>query len=99
MKYKELKIKYQTFEKAWDAECFEVTGSPDNAYHGTRNNCDYESVLELISKTCPDTIIIDPEEIKSMTLVRLLHDLHENYYPQCKTSAERWGICRKVYLL
>lgn len=63
---------------------FEVAWSPNHAYHEANGNCDYESVLKLVTQTWPATIIIDSEGMNSITLVRLLHDLQEKYNPSTR---------------
>jgi hypothetical protein len=75
----ELKIKCQTLAQTGDSEFFEVAWSPDHVYYDTSNNCDYESVLRVINKSSPAMIVIDPEGMDSITLVRFVHDLQEKY--------------------
>jgi len=70
-----LKIKSQTLPRTDDTEYFEVAWSSEPGYHESNNNYDYKRVLEIIIKTCPTRIVIDPEGMNSITLVRLLHDL------------------------
>lgn len=85
MSNEEMKIKCQTFAQAEDTEVFEVTWSPNNnTNHETKSNCDYESVLDLANKTLPTLIVIDPEDMNSVTLVRFLHDLLEKYDPSTR---------------
>lgn len=80
----ELKIKCPTFVQTGDVEFFEVAWSPNHVYHETNGNYDYESVLKMVNKTWPAMIIIDPEGMNSITLVRLLHDLQEKYNPSTR---------------
>lgn len=81
----ELKIKCQTFVQTRDKEFFEVTWSPDHVYRETNSNLDYERILKMVNEACPSIIVIDPEGMNSITLVKLLHDLQEKYNPSTRT--------------
>ena len=81
MDSKELKIRRGVLERGNDVECFDVTWLPNNTYKPINNCCDYENVIELISKTYPDNIIISPEGLNAVTLVQMLYETDENYYP------------------
>ena len=78
---KELKIRRGVLERGNDVECFDVTWLPNNTYKPINNCCDYENVIELISKTYPDIIVISPDGLNAVTLVQMLYETDENYYP------------------
>lgn len=78
---KELIIRRGFLERGNYVKCFDVTWLFNNTYRLINNCCDYENVMELISKTYPDNIVIDPEGLSAVTLVQMLYETDENYYP------------------
>lgn len=98
MNKRELKIKSQILERqAGDVEYFEVAISSDGALADeTSNNCDYKCVIEMVNKTRPNIIVIDPDGINSITIVRFLYDL-DNYSPSAR-EVQRGGEFVEKYI-
>jgi hypothetical protein len=76
---REMKIKHWILKRGNDTEYFDVTRIPNNVYGAIDNCCDYERIMETINESYPDSIVIDPEGFKALTVVRFLYDTHSNY--------------------
>lgn len=99
MNIKELKIRRGVLERRNDVECFDVTWLPNNTYRPINNCCDYENVMELISKTYPDNIVINPEGLNAVTLVQMLYETDENYYSITRKVQRGGEFVEKYYLM
>ena len=87
---KKLNISRRDLKKGNDIEYFDVTWIPNNTDESTNNSFGYENIMKVINKTYPESIVISPEGINAVTLVRLLHEIRDNYYPSTR-EVERGG--------
>ncbi len=83
---KKLKISRRDLKKGNDndIEYFDLTWIPNNTDESTNNSFGYENIMKVINKTYPESIVISPEGINGVTLVRLLHETRDNYYPSTR---------------
>ena len=55
--------------------------------------------MELISKTYPDNIVINPEGLNAVTLVQMLYETDENYYPITRKYIEVENLWKSMCLM